>query len=124
MQDEESFEDVSGRNGKSGATIWDVLIKVADVIKELGIEILMLEKDTNVGKANLFTSIFVFLIFLVQSFKTTFGTDEYQFMFLFCALFIASVAMAKTSSRSKGVDELRKKMDGLRKKMDELRKKF
>ena len=109
MQDEESFEDVSGRNGKSGATIWNVLIKVADVIKELGIEILKPETDTNLGKANLFISLFVFTIFLVQSFKTIFDVDKYELMFLFCALFIFSMMMANRSLRSKEVDELRKK---------------
>jgi hypothetical protein len=116
MQDEESFEDVSGRNRKSGATIWDALIKVADVIKELGIEILKPETDTNLGNANLFISLFVFMIFFVQSFKTTFDTDEYEFMFLFAAFFILSMMMAKISLRSKEVNKLRKKIDELRKK--------
>ena len=94
---------------KSGATIGDALTSTIEVIKSLGIEILRSEKETDLGKINLFLSLFVFIIFLVQSFKTIFGIDNYEFMFLFCALFIFSVMMANRSLRSKEVNELRKK---------------
>ena len=116
MQDEESFEDVRGRNGKSGATIGDALTSIPEVIKDLGIEILRSEKETGLGRMNFFLSLFVFAIFLVQSFKAIFDIDRYGFMFLFCALFIFSVMMANRSLRSKEMDELRKEIDELRKK--------
>ena len=101
---------VSSIMEKSGTTIGDVLTSITEVIKSLGIEILRSEKETDLGKINLFLSLFVFIIFLVQSFKTIFDVDKYEFMFLFCALFIFSVMMANRSFRSKEVDdELRKK---------------
>ena len=96
---------------KSGATIGDALTSIPEVIKSLGIEILKSEKETNLGKINLFLSLFVFIIFLVQSFKTIFDIDKYELMFLFCALFIFSVMIANRSLRSKEVDELRRSFD-------------
>ena len=107
MQDKELFEDTSGLNGKSGATIGDALTSVVEVIKSLGIEILRSEKGTGLGKINFFLSLFVFMIFLVQSFKATFDVDKYEFMFLFCALFIFSVMMANRSLRLKEGKELK-----------------
>jgi hypothetical protein len=96
---------------KSGATIGDALTSIPEVIKSLGIEILKSEKETTLGRINLFLSLFVFIIFLVQSFKTIFAIDMYELMFLFCALFIFSVMIANRSLRSKEVDKLRRSFD-------------
>jgi hypothetical protein len=51
------------------------------------------------------------MIFFVQAFKATFDVDIYEFMFLFCALFIFSVMMANRSLRLKEGKELIEEFD-------------
>lgn len=81
--------------------------KIIDLLKTIA----QSEKETIIGKINLFLTIFFGGVVLLQSWKTVFGIMQYSFYMFFSGLVIASAIMSMKQMEKKEGRDILSKLD-------------